>query len=152
MLLAALTPDNAVSKKDFERVESRLAGIEQKLSTPSPTPQPSPDASPGPGSVKITSVNRDAKTFTGQTVELRGRVTTPYEGVGFAIADTDGTFLWVHFKGKLPAGNATVKGKVTELTDQVAQWKNEAGWPDNDANLTAKLRDEKIFVEAESVS
>lgn len=151
LLVAALTPDSGVSAKDLERVESRLAGIEQKLTTPTPSAQPSAEVSPGAG-VKISAINKDPTSFIGQTVELQGRINSPYEGIGFAVVDTDGTFLWVRTKGKLPTGTAKVRGKISELTDQVAQWKNEPGWPENDANLTAKLREEKIFIEAESVS
>lgn len=150
LLFSALTPNSAVSGKDIEQLDQRLAGIEKKLETPSPLPQNS--ASPSADGVKISAVNKDPKSFVGQTVELKGKVSSSYEGVGFVIVDTDGTFLWVHFKGKLPTGTATAKGKVTELTDQLTQWKNEPGWPDNDATLTAKLREEKVFVEAESVS
>mgnify|MGYP001272748523 CR=1 FL=1 len=90
--------------------------------------------------------------FTVQTVTLTCNLQSPTEGVGFLLVDGDGTYLWVHTKSKIPTGTATVKGKVEELKDQLSQWKNEPGWPDNDTALTGKLREEKIFIEAESVS
>lgn len=138
-----------VSRRDIDRIDKRLSAIEQKLATP--TPQPSVSASPKVA-LTVGQINKDPKSFTDQTVELTGKVSSPHQGVGFVLQDTDGTFLWVHTHDKIPTGNASVKGKITELKDQLSQWKNEPGWPDNDSALTAKLRDEKVFVEAENVT
>jgi hypothetical protein len=72
--------------------------------------------------------------------------------VGFILVDADGSFLWVHTNANIPKQTATVKGKITKLTDQLSQWKNEPGWPADDTTLTSRLREEVIFVEAEDVS
>lgn len=149
-ILSLLMPDAQVKSADIERLEGRLDTIEKKLATP--TPHPSSSASPSASSVTISQLNKTPATYVGQEVTLTGKVSSPHQGVGFVLVDTDGTFLWVRTKDKIPTGNATVKGKVEELKDQINTWKTEQGWPDNDAALTAKLRDEKIFIEASSVS
>lgn len=148
LLLSSLVRGQTVTKSDLDQVNDRLTAIESKLATP--TPQPSPSGSPG-SSVTISQINKNPTQYIGQTVELQGKVQSPYQGVGFVLVDADGSFLWVHTKDKIPSGTAAVKGKVEQLKDQLAQWKNEPGWPDNDTTLTAKLREEKAFIEAESV-
>jgi gas vesicle protein len=149
LILSAVVRGDSVGKKDLNDINDRLAAIEAKLATPSPTPQPS--GSPIAGSVTVSQINQDPNTYVGQTVDLTGKVSSAHQGVGFALLDPDGTFLWVHTNQKIPTGNATVKGKITALKDQLSQWKNEQGWPANDAALTAKLREEKAFIEADSV-
>jgi hypothetical protein len=148
LLLKAVTPNND-SSADLQQINERLAGIERQLQTPTPAPASSDKPS---GNVSISQINKSPTTFLDQTVEVTGKVSSKHEGVGFILVDQDGTFLWVHTKDKLPAATATVKGKVTQLKDQLAGWKNETGWPADDSALTAKLRDEKVFLEAESVS
>ncbi|MSU76237.1 hypothetical protein EXS54_02075 [Patescibacteria group bacterium] len=149
LLLSTLVRGQTVTKGDLNQINDRLGAIETKLATPSP--KPSSSESPLPGSVTITQINKNVSDYIGKTVEVSGKVQSPHQGVGFILVDTDGTFLWVHTKDKIPTGTATVKGTVEQLKDQLAQWKNETGWPDNDSTLTAKLRDEKAFIEAESV-
>lgn len=149
LILSAVVRGDSVSKRDLNDITDRLAAIETKLATPTPTPRPSNMATPG--SVTVSQINDNPTTYTGQDVALTGKVSSAHQGVGFALLDPNGTFVWVHTKDQIPTGNATVKGKVTALKDQLSQWKNEPGWPDNDAALTAKLRDEKVFIEASSV-
>ena len=150
-LVSLLTPDAAVSGDDLKKVEDRLAAIETKLETPAPAPASS--AAPNAATLTLAALNKDYKTYVGQDVTLTGKLNSAHQGVGFILADTDGSFVWVHTKDQLPAGpNVTVKGKVTELKDQLATWKTETGWPADDATLTAKLRDEKIFIEGSSVN
>lgn len=149
-LVSLITPDAAVSGDDLKRVEDRLSAIESKLETPAPAPASS--SAPG-ASLTLAALNKEYRTYVGQDVTLTGKLNSAYQGVGFILADSDGSFVWVHTKDQLPAGpNVTVKGKVTELKDQLATWKTEPGWPADDATLTAKLRDEKIFIEASSVN
>lgn len=148
LILSALVRGDSVGKKDLEDINNRLAAIESKLETPSPLPQASSTPS---GSVTVAQINDDPTKYVGQTVELSGKVTSPHQGVGFVLNDPNGTFIWVHTKDKIPSGTATVKGKVTQLKEQLNQWKNEEGWPENDATLTAKLREEQVFLEAESL-
>lgn len=150
LILSALSSSGGVSKDDISKINDRLGAIEQKLVTP--TPAPVSFASPAPGAQTISVINKDPKGAIGQTVELTGKVSNAHQGVGFTVVDADGSFLWVHTHDKLPATTATVKGTVTELKDQLAQWKNETGWPADDSALTTKLRNEKIFVEGTSVS
>lgn len=148
LILSAVVRGDSVGKKDLNDINDRLAAIEAKLETPTPAPQ----ASSAPaGSVTVAQLNDNPDQYVGQTVELTGKVSSPHQGVGFVLNDPNGTFVWVHTKDKIPSGTATVKGKVTELKEQLNQWKNEEGWPENDATLTAKLREEKVFIEAESV-
>ena len=147
-LFSALTPDSGVSSKDIDGINQRLDTIERKLATPSPLPQSS--ASPS-SSVTISQINKEPRSYIDQEVTLTGKINSPYQGTGFILVDTDGSFLWIHFKDKLPTSSATVKGKVTELKDQISQWKTETGWPADDSTLTAKLRDEKVFLEATEV-
>lgn len=149
LLLSSLVRGQTVTKGDLDDINDRLATIEDRLATP--TPQPVASGSPLASSVTISQINKNPDQFIGQTVELQGKVQSPYQGVGFVLVDADGSFLWVHTKDKIPSGTATVKGKVEQLRDQLAQWKDEPGWPDNDTTLTAKLREEKAFIEAESV-
>ncbi|MDP9211762.1 MAG: hypothetical protein M3N59_00600 [bacterium] len=148
LLLGALIRGDAASSGDLQRVEERLAGIEERLATPEPTPEPSA----APESLTISGVNEDPDAYVGQTVELTGKVSSEHEGVGFILVDADGSFLWVHTDAEIPSGTATVKGTVTELEDQLATWKNEPGWPENDTTLSSRLREETIFIEAEDVS
>lgn len=150
LLIVLIKPSSGVSKQDIDRLDERLAKIEKKLSEPTPTPQVS--ASPKVGGQAVSAINKNPKDYIDKTVEVSGKVNSAHQGVGFILVDTDGTFVWIHYKGKIPSGSATVKGKVVELKDQLSQWKNESGWPDNDAELTAKLRDEKVFIEADAVS
>lgn len=151
LMLGSLRPGSEVTKRDVQKIDDRLAAIEKKLS---PSPSPISVASPGPDGLTIAQINKekDPKIFVDRTVELSGKVSSVHSGVGFILVDTDGTFIWVHYKGKIPSNTATAKGKIVELKDQIAQWKNEPGWPDNDSALTAKLREEKIFLEAENVT
>ena len=148
-LFSALTPNSAVSGEDIDRVNERLDAIERKLVTPTPLAQSSSE--PTTGSATVAQINKDPSSFIDKEVTLTGKINSPHQGVGFILVDTDGSFVWVHFKDKLPSSSATVKGKVVELKDQLAQWKTEPGWPADDTTLTAKLRDEKVFVEATSV-
>lgn len=149
LILSAVVRGDSVSKRDLNDITDRLAAIEAKLATPTPTPRPSNAATPG--TVTVSQINNNPTSYIGQDVDLTGKVSSAHQGTGFALLDPNGTFVWVHTKDQIPSGNATVKGKVTALKDQLSQWKNEQGWPDNDAALTAKLRDEKVFIEASSV-
>lgn len=149
LLLSTLVRGQTVTKGDLNEINDRLGAIEAKLATPSP--KPSSSESPGLGSATISQINKDISDYVGKTVEVQGKVQSPHQGVGFILVDADGSFLWVHTKDKIPTATATVKGTVEELKDQLTQWKNEPGWPDNDTTLTAKLRNEKAFIEAESV-
>lgn len=149
LILTSLGGDEGVSRNDIERINERLGAIDQKLQTPAPA---AASATSAPGAVTISSINKNFREQIGKSVELTGKVSNAHQGVGFTLVDTDGSFLWVHTKDKIPSGNATVKGTVTELKDQLAQWKNEPGWPAEDATLTTKLRDEKVFLEALSVT
>lgn len=149
LLLGVMRPKTAgVAKTDLDQINDRLGAIEQRLTTP--TPEPS--ASANPGELTISAINKDTKSAIEKKVTVTGKVTNPTEGVGFMLVDTDGSFVWVHTAAKIPASKATVQGKVVILADQLAQWKNEKGWPADDATLTAKLRNEKVFIEAENVS
>jgi hypothetical protein len=148
LILSALIGGDSMGKKDLNEINDRLAAIEAKLQTQ--TPKSEASSSPA-GSVTVAQINESPDKYVGQTVELSGKVSSPHQGVGFVLNDPNGTFIWVHTKDKIPTGTATVKGKVTQLKEQLAQWKNEEGWPENDATLTAKLREEKVFLEAESV-
>lgn len=149
-IVSLIIPDPQVSSEDISKVNDRLSAIEDKLKTP--TPAPAASGNPG-SSLTVSALNKDFKSYIGQEVTVTGKLSSPHQGVGFVLADSDGTFLWVHTKDQLPSGpNVTVKGKVTELKDQLATWKTESGWPADDATLTAKLRDEKIFIEAVSVN
>ena len=148
LILGALIQGGAASADDLKGVEQRLAAIEEKLATPKPTPRPSGV----PKSLTISAVNEAPEKHIGQTVELSGKVSADHQGVGFILVDADGSYLWIHTNANLPEGTATVKGKIVKLTDQLADWKNEPGWPDNDTTLTARLREEVIFIEAEDVS
>ena len=148
LILSAVVRGDSIGKRDLNDINDRLAAIEAKLETPSPLPQ----ASSAPaGTVTVAQINENPDQYVGQTVELTGKVSSPHQGVGFVLMDPNGTFVWVHTAAKIPSGNATVKGKVTQLKEQLNQWKDEDGWPENDATLTAKLREEKVFLEAESV-
>jgi hypothetical protein len=148
--VSLLMPDAAVSSDDLKKVEDRLSAIEAKLQTPTPAPQASSAAQ---ASLTLAALNKNYKDYIGQEVTLTGKINSPHQGVGFILIDSDGSFVWVHTKDQLPSGpTVTVKGKVEELKDQIATWKTETGWPADDATLTAKLRDEKIFVEASSVN
>ena len=149
VIIAALRPDPAVSKADLDQVSERLAAIETKL-TAAPTPVTS--ASPSASGEGIAALNKDPGGQLGKSVTLTGKVSSAAQGTGFILTDTDGSFVWVHTKERIPSDNATVTGTVVELNDQIAQWKNEPGWPDNDANLTARLREEKVFVEGATVN
>lgn len=148
-ILSALFGGKDDSAAELQKVNQRLDAIEQKLATPSAAPVSSSSQA---NDVSISAINKNPRNFIGQSVDLTGKVTSANEGVGFVLTAPDGTFLWVHTKSKLPTGSASVKGKVTELKDQLATWKNESGWPADDSALTAKLRDEKVFIEADSVS
>ncbi len=148
LLLGTLIRGGAASSSDLERVEERLAAIEERLATPEPTPTPSA----APQSLTISALNESPESHIGEEVELTGKVSSDHQGVGFVLVDADGSFLWVHTDAKIPSGSATVKGRVTELKDQLALWKNEDGWPDDDTTLTSKLREETIFIEAADVS
>jgi len=156
LVIGAILPGGGVSKNDVNKINDRLSAIEQKI-TPS-SPQPAVTVSgggasqPGTGTVTVSVLNKDPNSYLDKTISATGKVSNSHEGVGFFLTDTDGTYVWVHFKGKLPAGSATVKGKATAFKDQLTQWKTENGWPADDATLTAKLRGEKIFIEAETVS
>lgn len=150
LIVGALLPKSAVSKQDIDDLNGRLDSIEQKLSSPVATPQAS--GSPDPGELSLTELNKEPKAKVGQVVTVTGKVTNAYQGVGAIVSAADGTFVWVHTNAQLPSGTVTVKGTVNELKDQIATWKNEQGWPEDDSALTAKLRDEKIFVEAESIT
>lgn len=149
LILSAVVRGDSVGKRDLNDINDRLAAIESKLATPTPAPKSS--NSPASGSVSVAQVNENPDTYVGQTVELSGKVSSPHQGVGFVLMDPNGTFIWVHTKDKIPSGTARATGKVTLLKEQLSQWKNEDGWPENDATLTAKLREEKVFLEAESV-
>lgn len=149
-LFSLILPNSNVSSADIKKVNDRLDVIEAKLTTPTPTPVAS--SAPDAASATISKINKNPTTFIGQTVSVSGKMNSAHQGVGFIALDNDGTFLWVHFKDKLPTGTVTVKGKVTELKDQITQWKTETGWPADDSALTARLRDEKVFIEADSVS
>lgn len=149
-VVSLIMPDAAVSSEDIEKVNDRLSAIEAKLQTPTPAPQASASTQ---STVTLSELNKNAKQYAGQEVTLTGKINSPHQGVGFILIDSDGSFVWVHTKEQLPSGpTVTVKGKVEELKDQIATWKTESGWPADDATLTAKLRDEKIFVEASSVN
>ncbi len=148
ILSALFGSKGSVSKADLDQVGDRLSAIEQKLTTPTPAPVPSG----APGSVTVSSINKEPKEQTGKEVTVTGKVSNAHQGVGFTLVDADGSFLWIHTRDKIPGETATVKGTVTELKDQLAQWKNESGWPADDAALTTKLRNEKIFVEGSSLS
>ncbi|MDP4000255.1 MAG: hypothetical protein Q8Q11_02380 [bacterium] len=148
LILGALIRGNAASADDLKGVEERLTAIEEKLATPTPAPKPSAAAE----SLTLSAVNESSEKYIGKTVELSGKVSSEHQGVGFILVDADGSYLWVHTNANIPESTATVKGKVVKLTDQLAEWKNETGWPANDTTLTSRLREEVIFVEAEDVS
>lgn len=152
LVVGALRPGSAVSKQDITELNDRLDNIEQKLTSPPPSPQASASGSPEPGLLTLTQLNKEPQEKVGQVVTVTGKVTNAYQGVGAIVSAADGTFVWVHTNSQLPSGTVTVKGTVNELKDQIATWKNEQGWPDDDSALTAKLRDEKIFIEAESIT
>jgi hypothetical protein len=148
-IISLITPDAAVSSEDLKKVDDRLSAIETKLQAPTPAPQ----ASAATSALTLSALNKDYKTYIGQEVTVTGKINSPHQGVGFILIDSDGSFVWVHTKEQLPSGpTVTVKGKVEELKDQIAGWKNETGWPADDATLTAKLREEKIFIEGSSVN
>lgn len=149
LILGSFGSNEGSADNDLKQINERLGAIEQKLVTPTPQPATSTAA---PGVATISSINKNFREQVGKSVELTGKVSNAHQGVGFTLVDADGSFLWVHTKDKVPTGNATVKGTVTELKDQLAQWKNEPGWPAEDATLTTKLRDEKVFIEAQSVT
>lgn len=152
ILLKALFGEAGVKQSDIADINTRLESIDQKISaTPTPAPISAATAA-GTSAVTISSINKDPQAHVGKEVTVSGKVTNAFQGVGFIMVDTDGSFFWVHTKDKIPAATATVKGTVNELKDQIAQWKTEPGWPADDSNLTTKLRTEKIFVEASSVS
>jgi hypothetical protein len=150
-IIGALRPRAAgVSDTDIGKINDRLSAIEQKLTTP--TPAPASSSSPSLTDQTIAGLNKDPKSHVDQTVTVTGKVNSAHQGVGFILVDNDGSFLWIHTHDKIPSAKATVHGKIQSLTDQLAQWKNESGWAADDSSLTAKLRDEKIFLEADSVS
>ena len=148
-LISLMIPNSDVSARDIDDINQRLDGIERKLATPSPAPFSS--ASPAANSVTVAQINKEPSAYLDKEVTLTGKINSPHQGTGFILVDTDGSFLWVHFKDKLPTSSATVKGKIVELKDQLTQWKSEPGWPADDSTLTAKLRDEKVFLEATEV-
>ncbi|HEY8108636.1 MAG TPA: hypothetical protein VIF43_01350 [Patescibacteria group bacterium] len=148
LVLGALIRGGAASADDLKGVEERLTAIEEKLATPTPVPK----ASAAPESLTLSAINESPEKHIGQTVELSGKVSSEHQGVGFILVDADGSYLWVHTNANIPEGTATVKGKVVKLEDQLAEWKSEPGWPDDDTTLTSRLREEVIFVEAEDVS
>lgn len=148
LVVAALVRGNAASADDLKGVEERLTAIEEKLATPTPAPK----ATAAAESLTLSTVNESPEKYIGQTVELSGKVSSEHQGVGFILVDADGSYLWIHTNANVPEGTATVKGKVTKLTGQLAEWKNEPGWPDDDTTLTSRLREEVIFIEAEDVS
>ncbi len=143
-----LLPNGDVSKKDITAITDRLSAIEAKLATP--TPAPAASASPQ-AAVSVAAINAKPNDFTDKVVDVTGKVNSPHQGVGFILVDSDGSFLWVHSKDKIPTGAVTVHGKVSKLTDQLSQWKNEPGWPEDDSALTAKLKNEKIYIETVGV-
>ena len=148
LIVSGLASGSSVSKSDIDKVNQRLDAIDQKLNA-TPTPAPAATAASG---VTISSLNKDPLSHAGQSVSVTGQVSMPYPGIGFVVSDTDGSFFWVHTKDKIPSGTVTVKGTITQLKDQLTTWKNDPNWPADDTALTTKLRNEKVFIEAQSVS
>jgi hypothetical protein len=147
-IIGAIIPNGSSSEKDLQKINDRLSAIEQKLATPTPAPQVDSAAQP---STTVSGINKSPAQFIDKNVEVVGKITNPVQGVGFFLQDQDGTYIWVRWKESVPSSSASVRGKIVEFKDQLATWKTEQNWPDNDSSLTAKLKGEKVYLEADSV-